>query len=137
MKIADSFKLVCQSGFAFIELLVSLGIVVFAILCASVGSVGMFRQQTAASNSTIAMHLAQDKLEELQALRILTDMDVCPSGGDRGIGANGVAPGIFDRCWRIAASALGTHLKEIGVTVSWRDHQGHQVNLSTLAFRGQ
>jgi hypothetical protein len=87
------------------------------------------------SNATIAMNLAQDKIEELQARRILSETDVCAGGGERGIGASGAAPGLFDRCWKIAPSALGSRLKEIEVTVTWRDHDSHQVTLSTLAFR--
>lgn len=113
-----------------------MGIVGFAVLAYSIGSVGVFRQQTVSSNATIAMNLAQDKIEELQARRILSDTDLCPGGGDRGIGAGGTAPGLFDRCWKIAPSALGSRLKEIEVTVSWRDHDARQVTLSTLAFRG-
>lgn len=136
MKIAGLLRLRSQAGFTFNELLVSMGIIAFAILAHSVGSVGVFRQQTASGNATIAMHLAQDKIEELQARRILSDIDVCPSGGDVGIGANGSAPGWFDRCWKIAPSALGSRLKEIEVRVSWRDHDVHQVMLTTLAFRG-
>jgi prepilin-type N-terminal cleavage/methylation domain-containing protein len=137
VKITDSFNPSAQSGFTFNELLVSMAIVVLAIMGYSLGSVGVIRQQTVSGNSTIAMHLAQDKIEELQARRILTDIDVCPGGGDQGISANGSAPGPFDRCWRIAPSALGILLREVDVTVSWRDYETHQVTLSTLAFRGR
>jgi Tfp pilus assembly protein PilV len=126
-----------QSGFTFNELLVSMGIVVYAVMSYSLGSVNVIRQQTVSSNSTVAMHLAQDKIEELQARRTLADVDVCPSGGDRAISANGGASGVFDRCWRIYSSTYGAHLKQVEVTVSWRDHETHRVTLSTLAFRAQ
>lgn len=137
MKIADSPRRGAQAGFTFNELLVSMGLIAFAILAHSVGSIGVFRQQSASGNATIAMHLAQDKIEELQARRVLFDINVCPSGGDLGIGASGAAPGLFDRCWKIGPSALGSRLKEIEVTVSWRDHDVRRVTLSTLAFRGR
>ncbi|HWP23054.1 MAG TPA: hypothetical protein VNM15_02560 [Candidatus Binatia bacterium] len=135
MKIAGSTRLGAQAGFTFNELLVSMGLIAFALLAHSVGSVGVFRQQTASGNATVAMHLTQDKLEELQARRILSDINVCPGGGDVGIGASGAAPGLFHRCWKISPSALGSRLKEIEVTVTWRDPEVRQVTLSTLAFR--
>lgn len=137
MKIADLPRFGSQAGFTFNELLVSMGIVAFAILAHSLGSVGVFRQQTASGNATIAMHLAQDKIEELQARPILPDIDVCPSSGDMGIGANGAPPGLFNRCWKVLPSALGSGLKEIEVTVSWGDHDRHRVTLTTLAFRAR
>jgi Tfp pilus assembly protein PilV len=126
-----------QGGFTFNELLVSISIVVLAVMGYSLSSGNVMRWQTISNHSTVAIHLAQDKIEELQAQRTLSETDLCPSGGDSRIAANGVAPGLFDRCWRVAASLLGTNLKQIDVTVSWRDHESHRVTLSTLAFRGE
>ncbi|MSP38007.1 MAG: hypothetical protein EXR70_05910 [Deltaproteobacteria bacterium] len=114
-----------------------MNIVAVAVLGYSLSSADAIRRQTINGNSTAAIHLAQDKIEELQARKNLTDGDLCPGGGDRGLAANGGTPGIYDRCWRIAASALGTKLKQIDVTVSWRDHVDHQVTLSTLLFTGE
>jgi Tfp pilus assembly protein PilV len=126
-----------QAGFTFNELLVSISIVVLAVMGYSLSSANMIRRQTISSHSTVAIHLAQDKIEELQALRTLSDDDLCPSGGDNGIAANGVTPGLFDRCWRIAPSLHGTNLKQIDVTVSWHDHEFHRITLSTLVFRSE
>ena len=125
------------AGFTFNELLVAMNLVVVAVLGFSLSSIEVLRRQTISGNSTVANHLAQDKLEELQARKILADADLCPSGGDRAISAKSGTPGIFDRCWRIAPSALGTELKQIDVTVSWRDHEAHQVTFSTLVFIGE
>lgn len=125
-----------QAGFTFNELLVAMNIIAVAVLGYSLSSGDVIRRQLTSDNSTVAIHLAQDKLEELQARRILTDADLCPSGGDRGISAKGSGPGIFDRCWKIAGSPLGSNLKQIDVTVSWRDHMTHQVSFSTLNFTG-
>jgi hypothetical protein len=126
-----------QGGFTFNELLVAMNLVAVAVLGYSLSSGDVIRRQTINGNSTAAIHLAQDKIEELQARKVLTDGDLCPGGGDHGLAANGGTPGIYDRCWRIAASALGTKLKQIDVTVSWRDHVDHQVTLSTLLFTGE
>ena len=132
----DCQKVKPQAGFTFNELLVAMNIIAVAVLGYSLSSGDVIRRQLTSDHSTVAINLAQDKLEELQARSILTDGDLCPSGGDRGISATGSAPGIFDRCWKIAPSPLGTQLKQLDVTVAWRDHADHQVSLSTLTFTG-
>ncbi len=126
-----------HAGFTFNELLVAMNIVAVAVLGYSLSSIDVIRRQMISGNSTVAIHLAQDKLEELQARKILTDGNFCPDGGDHGLAANGGTPGIYERCWRISASALGTKLKQIDVTVSWRDPVTQQVTLSTLVFTGE
>lgn len=126
-----------QRGFTLHELLAAMGIVVMAVLAYSVGSVTLIRRQVVNNASTAAVLLAQDKLEELQARRSLAEEDSCSQGGERGLSVNGGSPGIFDRCWRVAASQLGPDLKEIEVTVSWRDHETHDFTLSSLVFSGK
>jgi type II secretory pathway pseudopilin PulG len=126
-----------QAGFTFNEILVAMSIIVLTIIGYALSSGNMIRRQTVNSYSTVAIHLAQDKIEELQAQRALSDSDLCPDGGDRGIGASGAAPGFFDRCWRIVSSSYGPHLKQIDVSVSWQDQEIHRITLSTLAFRGE
>jgi type II secretory pathway pseudopilin PulG len=126
-----------QAGFTFNEILVAMGIVVLMVMGYALSSGNMIRRQTGNSYSTVAIHLAQDKIEELQAQRTLSDSDLCPGGGDHGIGANGAAPGVFHRCWRIVSSSYGPHLKQIDVSVSWEDQEIHRITLSTLAFRGE
>ena len=96
----------------------------------------MFRQQAVNSNATIALQLAQDKLEELQARRNPADENRCPGGGDVGLSASGATGGRFDRCWRIQPSPLGANLKQVDVTVTWRDLQPSEVTLSALVFAG-
>ena len=125
-----------QAGFTFNELLVAINIVAVAVLGYSLSSFDVLRRQNIGDNSTVAIHLAQDKIEELQARKNLADGDLCPSGGDYGISATGKGPGIFARCWRVTTSALGGDLKRLEVTVSWRDNSDHQVTLSTLRYSG-
>ena len=125
-----------QRGYTFNELLVAMGIGVVAVLGYSLNSANVFRQQTASSNATIAIHLAQDKLEELQARRNPANENRCPNGGDHGIGANGGAGGAFDRCWQVKSSALGTNLKQLDVTVTWRDFEPRALTLSALVYSG-
>ncbi len=123
-----------QAGFTFNEVLVALNISVIAVLGYSVSSVNVIRGQTANDNFTVALHLAQDKIEQLKSQTDLTNDDRCPQSGERGISAIGASGGIFDRCWKISDSSLGADLKQVDVTVSWRDYQWREVSLSTLVF---
>ena len=126
-----------EDGFTFNELLAAMGIVVFAVMAYSLSTITLNRRQLVSDNSTIAIHLAQDKIEELQAHRPLADTDLCPDGGDQGLSAKSSVSGVFNRCWRIATSALAADLKQIDVVVSWRDHETHETKLTTLVFTGE
>ena len=126
-----------EKGFTFNELLAAMAIVVAVVMGYSLSSLNLVRRQTVSDHSTVAIHLAQDKLEELQAQSTLIDGDLCPSGGDHRLSPKSGVSGIFDRCWRIVPSPLGLALKEIHVTVSWSDHEAREVTLSTLVFTGE
>jgi type II secretory pathway pseudopilin PulG len=125
-----------QRGYTFNELLVAIAISVAAVMCYSLNTASMFRHQVVNSNATIALQLAQDKIEELQARRNPADENRCPGAGDVGLSASGALGGRFDRCWRIQPSPLGTNLKQVDVTVSWPDLQPSEVTLSVLVFAG-
>jgi len=125
-----------QRGLTFNELLVALGIVLSVVMSGTLNTASMVRQQTVNSNATIALQLAQDKLEELQARRNPSDEDRCPGAGDLGLSASGAPGGLFDRCWRVQPSPLGANLKQVEVTVSWRDLQPNTVTLSALKYVG-
>jgi type II secretory pathway pseudopilin PulG len=134
---AHRFTAKGQAGFTFNELLVAMNIVAVAVLGYSLSSIEIIRRQTISDNSTVAIHLAQDKIEEMHAQNHPADINLCPNGGDRGMSAKSGVPGIFDRCWSVASSPLGANLKQIDVKVSWRDHEMHEVSLSTLIFTGE
>ncbi|HXV81979.1 MAG TPA: hypothetical protein VEG60_19050 [Candidatus Binatia bacterium] len=123
-----------QEGFTFNEVLVAINIVVIAVLGYSLSTVGVIRGNLTNSNTTVAINLAQDKLEQLKAQKRLDHEDRCPNLGDHAITATGAPNGIFDRCWRIADSFLGPHLKQIDVTVSWRDYEKREIFVTTLVY---
>lgn len=125
-----------EAGFTFNEVLVTMGFVAAAVMSYSLSSGHLFRQQLVVDHSTVAMHLAHDKMEELQGRRPLVEDDNCPSGGEQGLSAKTGVNGIFSRCWTIRPSELATDLKRIDVVVSWRTHDAHEVTLSTLVFAG-
>ena len=123
-----------EIGFTYYEVLAAIGVAVIALMATSLSSIGVSQRQTVSANSTVAFQLAQDKLEELQARRDLANSDVCPAGGEHGIGAKPGVAGIFNRCWRVAPSNFGTRLRQIDVTVMWRDYEPREVTLSTLQY---
>ena len=125
-----------QDGFTFNELLVAMSIVVVGVLGYFLTNLSVIRGNRSSDNHTVAINLAQDKMEELKALTQLINEYRCPGAGDRGITAVGALGGIFDRCWKVSDSSLGTHLKQIDVTVSWHDYENREVILSTLVYKG-
>jgi prepilin-type N-terminal cleavage/methylation domain-containing protein len=125
-----------EAGFTFNEVLVAITIAAVAILGYSVSSLEGIRTQKASDHLTVAISLAQDKMEQLKSRRGIANENLCPGGGDRDLLPSGLPGGIFNRCWTIADSPLGGKLKQVDVTVSWRDDRDHQVTLSTLVYSG-
>lgn len=123
-----------QTGFTLNEILAAMSLIVIVVLAYSISSIGVIRDQTISEKLTAAIQLAQDKMEQLQVTTNLTNDNRCPSAGDRGITATGSGGGIFDRCWKVADSPLGTHLKQVEVTVTWQDYEYREVSLSSLVF---
>ena len=126
-----------QDGFTFNEVLAAMAIVLFAVMSYSLATITLTRRQVISDNSTVAINLAQDKLEELQAQRPLAEGDLCPAGGDRALSPKSGVAGIFQRCWKIVSSPLGVDLKQVQVVVAWRDHESHEVTLTTLVYIGE
>jgi type II secretory pathway pseudopilin PulG len=123
-----------QKGFTFNEVLVAINVIAIAILGYSLSTVGVIRGNLTNDNTTAAINLAQDKMEQLKAQKNLVNDDRCPGSGDHAITATGTLNGIFDRCWRIVDSPLGPHLKQIDVTVSWRDRENREIIVTTLVY---
>lgn len=128
------FKCFSRQGFTFNELLVAMNVMVIGVLGLSMAMVAVIRGNKGNDNFAVAVNLAHDKIEQLKASNSLTTENRCPGGGDNGINSSGAAGGIFDRCWKIVSSALGTQLKQVDVTVSWREPDTHEITLSTLIF---
>jgi hypothetical protein len=123
-----------QGGYTFNEVLVAIALIGIGILGFSVSTTGVIQGNYASNNFTVATNLAQEKMEQLKAQAVSTNMTNCPDSGDKGLTAAGAPGGIYNRCWIIEDSALGTGLKRIDVTVSWRDYTDRTVVVSTLLF---
>ena len=121
-----------QRGFSYSEVLVSLALVAVGVLGFSLNTVSVMQGSRRSAHYAVAANLAQDKLEQLKVQPSLTDVNHCPDGGERSITAAGMPDGIYDRCWTIKDSSVGSGLKEIAVVVSWRESGVRNVTLSTL-----
>ena len=149
-KIFRVFPLKRQEGFTLNEVLIAIVLIAIGVLGFSLNTIGVIQGNYISANYTTATNLAQDKMEELKAQTSFSDgVDNYDSEGssnctglytgadpqpDLNITTTGTAGGIYDRCWRITDSALGSGLKQIDVTVSWRDYIDRTVILSTLVF---
>ena len=123
-----------EAGFTLNEVLVTMSLVVLGVLGHSVSTISVMRGNSTNSEYTVAVNLAQDRIEQLKSLTNLADINNCPGSGDNGITATGISGGIYNRCWEVSDSELGDKLKQINVTVSWRDHEDRSVHLITLVY---
>jgi prepilin-type N-terminal cleavage/methylation domain-containing protein len=124
-----------QQGFTFNEILVAMAIAGIGVLGYSMSMVSVIRGNLASDNYTVAVNLAQDKMEQLRGRISLNNENYCPAGGERGLNAVGGTGGIFARCWSIGDSSLGANMKQIEVTVSWADAKPRTVTLVTAVYR--
>jgi Tfp pilus assembly protein PilV len=125
-----------ESGFTFSEVLLAMGVIVIAIFGYSAGTANVIRWNSASRDYTVAVNLAQDKLEQLKAQKSWVNVNNCPTAGDRDITTNGESGGVYNRCWVISDSPLGAELKQITVTVWWPDRENREVTLTTLVYSG-
>lgn len=125
-----------ESGFTFNEVLLAMSVIVIGILGYSAGTGNLIRWNSASRDYTVAVNLAQDKLEQLKAQKNWIDVNNCPTAGDRDIAATGEPGGVYNRCWVVTDSLLGTQLKQITVTVSWPGRESREVTLTTLVYSG-
>jgi len=124
-----------QQGFTFNEILVAMVITGIGVLGYAATTISVIRGNYASSNYTVAVNLAQDKMEQLRGRAGITNDNRCPTAGENGLNVAGGAGGIYDRCWRISDSPLGINLKQIEVTVAWRDTEPRSVTLATLIYK--
>ena len=122
-----------EAGFSYTEVLVSAAVIAVGVMGFSLNTISVIRNNLNSASYTVAANLAQDKLEQLSAQSALHSEDRC-AGSSEHLSAGGVPGGIYDRCWRIQDSNLGSGLKEVSVTVRWQDSVERAVTLSTLVF---
>jgi prepilin-type N-terminal cleavage/methylation domain-containing protein len=136
-----------QDGFTLNEILISVALIAIGILGFSLNTMGVIQGSFISANYTVAANLAQAKMEQLKTQSSFTNVDTYDSAGyptctgsgasaDNNITAIGGTGGTYDRCWRITDSSFGSGLKQVNVTVSWRDYASRSVVVSTLVYTG-
>lgn len=130
-----------QDGFTLHESLVALSLFSLGALAFVLSLSGVVRGNVDSGNLTAAVHLAQDKIEELKARGALSPVDNCPDltagsePADLQIKVTGEQGGIYFRCWRVEATDLGAGLMRVEVTVRWQERFRGSVTLATLIYR--
>jgi Tfp pilus assembly protein PilV len=124
-----------QQGYTFNEILTAMAITGIGVLGYAATTATVICGNYASANYTVAVNLAQDKIEQLRGSAGFGSENRCFGAGENGLNAMGVSGGIFDRCWRISDSPLGANLKQIEVVVTWRDSEPRSVALTTLVHK--
>ncbi len=119
-----------EAGFTLVEMLIALLLLTVGLLAAVASETTNMRGTTLAGRMDEATALAQLKLEELRAVRPVTDLS---NGSDTGLTAREEAGGTYTRNWVITGGP-SPDSRRIEVTVFW-DSQSrrHQVSLVGVA----
>jgi prepilin-type N-terminal cleavage/methylation domain-containing protein len=136
-----------NSGFTLIEVLIAALVVSAGMVAYAITSGNITKQNTHSKKKTVAITLAQDKVESIRntALTVsLTDADTLDSptessgvwtattGGEvvDANGDTGTSDAIYTRTWTITADATLTAFYAVSVTVTWDTDK--TVTLDTL-----
>jgi type IV pilus modification protein PilV len=112
-----------RGGFTLIEVLVAMGIFTVAVLGVAISATSVIKANQSSYSATIAINLAQDKLEELKALPASL-----ASGGPVTDTINGET---FSRSWSVTANSPISGMQRIDVTVTWTDYGSRSITLSS------
>ncbi len=144
-----------QSGFSMIEILIAVAIVGVGMLAYGSLSGSVMDANTKSSKKSIAITLAQDKIEELRHLTLMyqdlssalsdtnpvfnTSTGQWETSADESLDAEGETTGVlqFTRSWTLvqstsnASTGGGFHLFDAQVTVAWNNNGNHSVTLDS------
>ena len=112
-----------QDGFTLIEILIAMSIFTAAVLGVAISATSVIKANQSSYSTTIAINLAQDKLEELKALPASL-----ASGGPVTDTINGET---FSRSWTVTSNSPISGMKRIDVAVTWTDYGSHSITLSS------
>ncbi len=116
--------LVKTKGFTLIEVLVALVILSFSLLALAGLMVTTTKNNSFGSNMTEAATFAQDKLEELRAIKwenLIDGNNTDQQGGSTGIN--------YTRNWNVTTNGS---LKTITINVNWNDRAPHSIRLVSV-----
>jgi prepilin-type N-terminal cleavage/methylation domain-containing protein len=116
------------AGFTLIEILVAMVVFSIASLGLAMGVTSVMRANQRSYMASIAINLAQDKLEELKAMSPVNVL-ACATNCDSPVPTtDGVE---FTRTWVVSDDSPVTGVKQIDVTVQWHDHTTHSFTVSS------
>ena len=112
------------NGFTLIEVLIALIILSFSLLALAGLMVTTTKNNSFGSHITEAATFAQDKLEELRAIR----WEDIPEGGstDQKSGSTGID---YTRNWNAVTNGS---LKTITIAINWQDRTNHSIRLTSV-----
>ena len=113
-----------SDGFTLIEILVALIILSVSLLALAGLMVTTTKNNSFGGRMTEAATFAQDKLEELRAIRwenISEGGSTDQKGGSTGIN--------YTRNWNVATSGV---LKTITISINWQDRTNHSIKLTSV-----
>jgi len=116
--------LIKSKGFTLIEVLVALVILSFSLLALAGLMVTTTRNNAFGSHITEAATFAQDKLEELRAVKwenLIEGNHTDQQGGSTGIN--------YTRNWNVTTNGS---LKTITINVNWNDRTAHSIRLTSV-----
>ena len=113
-----------SKGFTLIEVLVALVILSFSLLALAGLMVTTTRNNSFGGHMTEAATFAQDKLEELRAIK--WDNLVDGNNTDKQAGSTGVN---YTRNWNVTTNG---GLKTITINVNWNDRTPHSIRLISV-----
>jgi type II secretion system protein I len=113
-----------SKGFTLIEVLVALVILSFSLLALAGLMVTTTKNNSFGSHMTEAATFAQDKLEELRAIKwenLIDGNSTDQQGGSTGIN--------YTRNWNVTTNGS---LKTITINVNWNDRTAHSIRLVSV-----
>jgi type II secretion system protein I len=116
--------LVKNKGFTLIEVLVAMVILSFSLLALAGLMITTTKNNSFGSNMTEAATFAQDKLEELRAIKwenLIDGNNTDQQGGSTGIN--------YTRNWNVTTNGS---LKTITINLNWNDRTAHSIRLVSV-----
>jgi type IV pilus assembly protein PilV len=115
-----------RAGFSLVEVLVAVSIFAFGMLGLAAGAISITRANKTSQFHTMATSLAQEKLEQLKSTSVAfvsSCTSSCEADPPTYLGVT------FTRSWSAALNVPQPGLKQITVTVDWRDYTTHTVTV--------